>query len=208
MIRKFKAVGLALVACFAMSALVASGAQAVEFHSNVEHVKLTGKQIGTKGHVFTVGGGFGNVTCEVAEFEGTGTLKTNTEQTMVPTYKNCTESAFGTGVTVTCETCGYIFTPNANTVHVEGEFILHTGTGCTIRIKRQTIEGGTSYDNISSSHDVVVTTDITNRVVSFTEGGFFACGVSNGEHKEGSYTGETTVTGTTTTGGAAEISVS
>jgi hypothetical protein len=204
MIRKSKALGLALVACFAMSALVASAAQGAEFHSSLEHTEIHGSQIGT--HVFTVGGGFGNITCEEATFSGTSAAKTTSEVTVVPSYNKCRESAFGSAVTVTCLECGYLFTANG-VVHVEGEFLLHTGTGCTIHIKKQTLETGTTYDNGPS--DIVVTTDITNRVVSTTEGGFFACGISNGEHREGSYTGETTVTGTGTNNeGTATLSFS
>jgi hypothetical protein len=204
MVRKLEALSVAVAAYVLLNVLALSSAQAIEFHSSVEHTALSGGQVGT--NVFTVGGGFGNIVCEEVKFTGTGSAKTGTEQTDTPTYNKCTESAFGSSVTVTCLSCGVTFTPTSNKVDFEGEIVAHTGTGCTIHIKAQTIEGGVTYDNKTS--DVLVTVDVTSKVVSTTEGGFFACGVANGTHTEGSYTGEITAQGSNTAGEPATISVS
>jgi hypothetical protein len=201
MTRKLKALGLALVAVFAMSALAASAASAQEFHSSTEKTTLSGTQIGN--HSFTVGSGFGAITCKVAKFKGTQSTKTAASQEMTPEYKECTDS-FGRVVDVTVEG-HYLFTPptittGSATVHFVGVIILTItsppGTSvCHVTIRTQTIAGSTIYHNRTPrSSGIIVTTNATG-IHSTTEGGLFNCGVSNGEHTEGTYTGETEVTG-------------
>jgi hypothetical protein len=204
--RKIKPLIRAFVICVAFGAQSSSMAEAVEFHSSFEHTEIQGGQLGN--HIYTVGGGFGNVTCEVVRFNATIAAKTTSEVTTTPTEEGCKESAFGTTVTKTCISCEYILTANG-TMHFLGETIEHLGTGCTVVIKGpQTFTGANTYENKAGGH-IVVRTDITNKIVSTTSGGFFSCGVSNGEHKEGSLTGETTVSGLDTTGSeAATLSVS
>jgi hypothetical protein len=199
MIRKRKIVGLALVVCFAISVFSSAG-RAAEFHSSVEHTAIAEAQIGNV--AFTVGGGFGNITCEVAKWSGTSSSKTATSVVLVPTYEGCKESAFGSAATFTCIECNIIET-STGLVHFTGEEVWHLGTGCTITKKGQTVEGIT-YHNIGPNEKKTI--DITNVIIETTEGGFFACGVSNGEHKEGSFSGEVTVTGTTTTGESVTLS--
>jgi uncharacterized protein (DUF58 family) len=90
--RKFKALGLALAAVFAMSAVAASAASAAEFHSNKKHTILHAGQTTT--HTFTVGSGFGSITCTTAEFNGTAVNETEPTQTVTrPTAAVKTRSA-------------------------------------------------------------------------------------------------------------------
>lgn len=81
MMRKIKALGVAFIAVFAMSAVAASAAHAAMegeefFHSHVnlaavhpDSFILTGEQLGN--HVFTPKPGGAAVTCKKAKFEGT-----------------------------------------------------------------------------------------------------------------------------------------
>src|SRR6187397_102313 len=100
MIRKSKAIGLALIAVFAMSALVASAAQATPvFTTSVSPVSVhaTGEKIGEE---FTVDGV--TTVCEVSHYTGTATNGSST-LTMHPTYTGCVLKGVGINVTVNTE---------------------------------------------------------------------------------------------------------
>jgi hypothetical protein len=210
--RKIKALGLALVAALAMSAVAASASQA-EFHSSAAHTILSGSQVGN--HVFTVGGGFGAIECETANFSGSSTKVTEADQTITPEYKGCFDS-FERTVHVNMGGAQYTFTSPAATtgnanVHVVGGPItisVTSGAGatiCTVTIKEQT-NNNIVYHNLGGTNGVTVTTN-TNNVKATTSGGFLNCGVSNGEHTGGTYTGHTTMKGVNTAGEAVSISV-
>jgi hypothetical protein len=202
MIRNLKALGLALVAVFAMSAVAASAAGAAEFHSASAGTALKGTQVGN--HVFTVGSGFGSIKCTTANFTGTATNKTEKDQTITPEYKGCTDS-FGRTADVNVGTAKYTFTPAAPTtpavVHVTGTITIQITPGgglgeCNVTIGAQE-DNGIEYHNKEEGgvKYVEVTTNTTN-VVSTTSGGLFNCGVSNGTHTGGSYTGVSVTRGT------------
>jgi hypothetical protein len=226
MTRKLKALGLALVAVFATSALVASAAQAEEFtgydQSTGTHTETVIHGVQEGSHSFTAGSGFGSITCTTATFAGNSPTGTSTELTITPTYSGCSDS-FGRTVDVTMEGCDYKFTtptfvssgtysglvdlacPTGHSVTVH---VTSGGTSvCTVTIHAQTGLGSNHYTNKAGNpDDVTVTTDITN-LHTTTEGGFFNCGVSNGEHTDGSYVGNTTVTGETTGGAPLGVKV-
>src|SRR5262245_58717455 len=121
MTRNLKALGLAFVAVFAMSAIAASAAHATEyFHQHEEHTIITAANVGT-GHTganeFTIAPGL-TIKCTTAKFEGTevelekhveplttGTTWTKESLTVTPTYSECT--AFGFPAIVTHEECHY-----------------------------------------------------------------------------------------------------
>jgi len=208
MTRKIKALGLALVASLAMSALVASAAQA-EFHSTVAHTILTGEQTTT--HKFTVGSGFGAITCKKAKFTGTTTATTESSQVITPEYKECTDS-FGRTAHVTVEAKYRFTTPSKTTenaeVHLEGKITVQITNGsgvviCDVHITSQT-NNNIIYHNVAGG--VEVTTN-TNNVATTTSGGSLNCGVSDGAHAGGSYTGNTLTKGTDTEGKAVTITV-
>jgi hypothetical protein len=200
MTRNIKAVGLALVAAFAMSSLMASAAQALEFHYSAEHTTLSG--IGIGGQTFTAGGLFSPVTCEVAEFSGTATSKTATSLVLTPSYKNCKDTK---GRKVHWSASGkYIFTsPEVLTEesidHFEGEFTLSITNSsgiqvCHVVIKTQST-GRAIIHNTQQTKDLKITTVATKTVKSTTTGGAINCGISDGEHTEGSISGESEITG-------------
>jgi hypothetical protein len=118
--RKFKAVSLALIAVFALSAVAASSASATppKFTSNSGYpVTGTGEQPVGEPHVFAADGF--NTTCEVAKFSGTLTAASS-EQNITPVYEKCKTA--GVASTVTMNGCNYRFTmrttgvPNLATV--------------------------------------------------------------------------------------------
>jgi len=105
MTRRFKVLGAAFVAVLAMSALVASAAQATEFfHSHVEKTIVTGTGIGVQEFTLPNDAGASIVKCKGAKVEGTevgvknvggtlGTTWTTETSTVHPTYSECTLGA-------------------------------------------------------------------------------------------------------------------
>lgn len=173
--RKFKTLGLVMAAVFAMSAVSVSAASAAEFHAETAPVTLSGSQSST--HVFTTAAG--TVTCKVATFSGSSSVKTTKEITMTPKYENCTAFGF---ISVPIDVKGdYLFTANGD-IHVNGEFLITT-PGCTTTVSKQTIKGGNSFSN--GAGDVNVETNASG--IAYNE-----CGT---ERTGATYTGKTTVTG-------------
>ncbi len=187
MIRKFKALGLALVAVFAMSAVAASASQAAEFHSSADETFLSGEQAET--HEFTVGSGFGSITCENASFTGTSTETVSTDITITPAYSGCVD-ILGRTVDVTVSGT-YTFHSNG-TVDLSGSISLAITNGskqvkCTVTVGEQEGINGISYAN-SGANNIEVVANSSN-IKTTTSGGLLNCGVGNGSHTGGTYTG-------------------
>ena len=209
--RKIKALGLALVAALALTAVMASTASA-QFTSSSTHTIISGSQEGK--HVFTAGEGFGGITCTTATFAGTSASTNAADQTITPTYAGCKDS-FGRTVHVhetTTETftkTGTIGGTAIGVYHTSGSRVTtvtsSSSTVCTIVIKSPQTNNGITYHNVAGG-TVRLTTSATN-VISTTTGSFFNCGVSEGEHKEGTYSGTTKLAGVDTAGKAVTISV-
>jgi hypothetical protein len=215
--RKIKALGLALVAALALTAVMASTASA-QFTSATAHTILSGAQEGN--HVFTAGEGFGSIKCTTASFSGTTTSTNETDQTITPTYTGCTDS-FGRTVHVHT-TVKYTFTKTGTVegtpigvVHLvsPGSITITVTSGgstvCTVHITVPQTQTGITYHTLESGgvKFVRVTTKATG-VKSTTTGNFFNCGISEGAHSEGTYTGTTNMTGKDTAGNPVSISVS
>src|SRR4051812_13118416 len=98
-----KILGLALLAAFALTAVLASAASA-QFTSNKEHTILSGSQKEGTNDVFSAGEGFGAITCENGTFNGTLVNKSETSVVLTPTYENCKDSFGRTVHTHTTET--------------------------------------------------------------------------------------------------------
>lgn len=203
MSRKLKALGLALVASLALSVVAASTAQAIEFHSSAENTTLMGSQVGN--HEWTVGSGFGAIKCKTATFAGTAKLKTESTELLTPVYKECTDS-LGRIVHITASQQNKFTPPTSMTglsvEHREGELTISITSGgkqiCHVLIKTQTSNGIGFHNAVNSGTSrkhLVITTNTTN-TVSITIGGFFNCGLPDGAHTGGSYTGTTTLSGT------------
>jgi len=194
MTRNLKALGLALVAVFAMSALVAGVASAAEFHSEVETTTIKASQSNT--HLFKTTAG--EVTCLSATFEGKQTTKTASSITVTPTYKECHINFFGSKVsaTVNMNGCDYTLyaagTADITCPTKEAEVV---AAGCTIKVAGQTGLSSVSYSNIAKHIDI----NASLGGIKYSHSGF-TCGTGSGT--AGTYNGTTTAEGN---GGAAKI---
>jgi hypothetical protein len=173
MTRNLKALGLALVAVFAMSAMAASAAQAEGVSeltpANNQHVIITGEQIGKMSILFATGL---EMTCESVKFDSTITGNSTT-LTETPTYSGC-HSALGS-ITITMNGCDYlihgqltnggaypvstdIVCPTVEGVektielHIYGD-AGHTTLNCTLTIKGQTGKTTTTITNVAGTPD-------------------------------------------------------
>jgi hypothetical protein len=189
MTRNLKALGLALVAVFAMSALVTSAASAAEFHSEGENTTVTASQVNT--HVFKTTAG--EVTCAKATFSGTQAAKTASSITVNATYSECHINFFGSKVsaTVNMNGCDYVLyaSNKADIVCPAGKKIVVSAAGCTVEVGGQTGKTTVSYTNKENKH-IDITPNLTG--ISYNHTGF-TCGTGSGT--TGTYTGTTTASG-------------
>jgi hypothetical protein len=211
MIRNFKALALALVAVFAMSAIAASVASATAGTLTAEGRTVigTGEQVGEHELMFTdhplSGGGFATTKCKKATFTGTaGVTDGATSVTVHPEYKECT--AFGQPATITTTGCDYLLhfgTPTAGGWHVvtdivcTGNSVIRIVTGtCDIHIKSQTgltTSEATNSGGASTAMDLLLHTNITGIKYTVTKDPI-GCPLSGiGDFSNGDYRGTTTV---------------
>jgi hypothetical protein len=146
------AVGLALVAVLAMSAVAASGAQAGTFESAGYPTTISGAQV-TKHEITT---NAGTLKCNVATFAGSAT-EASSELTLAPTYSGCTIAGFGAAVNM--NGCDYLLTALGSSgsgvaieIHIVcpgGKKIEITvvGTTCKISIDSQSRAGIVGTNN-------------------------------------------------------------
>lgn len=199
MTRNLKALGLALVAVFALTAVGASAASAAEFHSEATETVLTGSQIGTD--VFETNGG--TVECSEATYVGEQSGTTTTTATVTPTYSGCTAFGFG-GASVNTNGCEYEFHSNG-TVDIQscntaaGVIVTASLFGtrkCTVEVPEQAGVSGVTFTSsgAGTTRDITVDVAITSLHYIQTAGtGFGAC--ASGTATNGKYNGSTTVTG-------------
>ena len=210
MIRNLKALGLGLIVAVAFSAVAASAASAVEYHSSTTPTTLFGVQSNT--HEFGIAG-IGGVTCKVAEFSGTQTGTTAKTVTITPTYKECT--AFGDPTaTVNMTGCDFLFnqptgsaptyTGTVNVVCPTGKTIDITfklgSDECTLTIPGQTGLGTVSYTN--NKPHVDVSSNVSK--ITYSRDGTGLCTTISAEATNGTYKGNVTLKGNA---GAATIFV-
>jgi len=206
MTRKLKALWLTVVAAFAMTAVLASGAQAqVKVTVGASPAWLTGSQVGS--HKFTVHNNGPIITCEQVTF--TATVKSgDTEVTIVPSYSACTAAigAENFPVTITLNDCDLLFHGGievSSTTFSEGEIDLRCSAGkvveihiykkaphtvenelCALTITEQLNKQITESHNISGTpNDLTFTSEIT---LNITRHGSLLCGkATNGSVYEG-----------------------
>ena len=201
--RKIKALGLALVAALALTAVMASTASA-NFTSTVAHTTLSGSATESSMRL-TAGAGVGAINCTTT-FHGTVAGASVPTWTVKPTYgPTCTDS-LGRTVHVTTNTLEYHFLSTASkgslTVTGDIEYTVTSGSGhCTITTKGHQTFNGISYTK--SGNDLLITFN-TNNITVEMHGGFFACGTSATHSATGTLTGSVLMKGN---GGAANISV-
>jgi hypothetical protein len=107
--RNLKALGLAMVAALALSAVAASAAQAATHHVTAGSAPAVVTAKDTVNTVFKITGGEHEVECSTTKYEGTLAVATNTEVTVTPTYSGChVDSIFGPSATVDVNHCAYV----------------------------------------------------------------------------------------------------
>ena len=209
MTRNLKALGLALIAVFAMSALVASAAQA-EFtftgwettESNHVHTTYKSEQAAAFGDVFRVTTGKTALRCSTANGAGTSTTGDDATVTLSVTYSsNCSAAGIENVATVEPTSCHFRF--HITGKHTEHEYTgdvhvlcttpgdsihvtIWTGTNhsgaptCEITIPEQTINGITYINKTTGGLKTVeVKVNSTNVETNMTKGGIL-CGESTG----------------------------
>ena len=195
MIHKFKALGLALVAILAMSAFATSAASALEFTATNGNypVNFSGTQPASEPPKFT-GDGY-TTECNVEKFSGTLSGKSSTIE-VTPTYEGCT--SFGISSTVTMNGCKYWFHISSSNLALVSlicplgkEVTIHAGT-CVIHIPPYTAKSHALITNVSPR--LAVKKTVSGISMSYTDA--FLC----------PFTGNTTTTEGTLTGGAVELS--
>jgi hypothetical protein len=223
MIRNLKALGLAFVAVFALSAMTASAASATDlFRSSSTPVTLTGEQEFTAGvgDIFTTTAGA--IECLSAKYHGTVATSPVSEVVVKPTYTSCSLAEI-IPAKVDFGSCTYKFTidepagATTGSVHLEcpnaGEEVTVTagvndaGVGtnkCTIHIPPQTV-GGIKYTNVGASDPTKeITVDVNASGITYKETagtGTGACVTSTLQHTA-TYVGKALVTGEQDTGSA------
>jgi len=220
MIRKFKALGLALVAVFAMSAVVASAASATSGTlTTTGNVTATAEQVGE--HVFTltshpVSGGFATTKCKKAHFKGVGTVATGaTSVTVTPEYKECT--AFGLPATITHEECNYVLktgTPvNATEWHVTTDVVCPAGKAikivaqtCEVTVGSQTGLATSTVANGAGGH-LTLNTNISKIKYTVVKDGIGCPLAKTGAFEDGHYVGTSTVKGLDALGNPVAVSI-
>ena len=168
MTRNLKAMGLALFAAFALSAIGAQTASADLFVAPPDTVVTA--EADTVDHTWAYG--LGTVKCEVTNFSGTsGENEEETSLTVTPTFDECT--LFDDLAVVRTNHCYYVFTSHTDgnghaPVHIEcenaGEHIEFevVETGCTVTVAGgQTTGNGVSFANGDSGSEADVTVDLT-----------------------------------------------
>ena len=215
MIRNLKALGLALVAVFAMSAVAAGSASAEEyaFHSSASFTTLTGSQSGATNDVFTTDAG--TVTCNTATYHGAISAAETTTISLAPTYSSCTLEPFGSAV-VSPNGCEYLIHAETqvdeNDFETATEIVCPSGkeitvvaslfgtTKCTVHIPPQSLGTGITVTNQTTAAGVSdIQAHISFSGITYTEtpgSGFGACEGSGGATTHnGTYTGLATITG-------------
>lgn len=198
MTRKFKALGLAFVAVFAMSAIVASAAQATTHKMDTPGLATAKIKAVSEGEQ-TLATSTASVKCKSAEFNGTVSGETNiTEITVSPTYSECklgSETA-----TVTTTGCNYVLKGVTSAggdataaVSCSGGSEIEIKTSlCTLLIGTQTPAGGVHYTGTtgeSGKEEVTIAATVSG-IVYEKEGGLGCLFAGNGH--DASYTGNTT----------------
>jgi hypothetical protein len=202
MINKIKALGLAMVAVFAMSAVAASAASAHEFTSSVDNTTLMGEA--TTPQVFNTT--VGELECSAVSLdEANSTIEGTTAETVTarPEYSGCVKAGTSTKIYPEFGECGYVFTSETTEELAEVEIecpnegeeveIKATGfkLGC-VNVPPQPVTGVHYIDATTGTGtgDIDVVANVSG--IEYNEKG--VCGSGHGE--EGTYTGTVTVQGT------------
>ncbi len=203
MIRKFKALALALVAVLAVGAVVASAAQAVPVITGSGAVHATGSGVGEQFTIDHV-----TIVSSVSHYTGTVTNNSSTIR-LTPTY---TESKVGEAIpaTITTHECHYLLHLNkkdagpvyAATVDVEctGKpiTIVSTNPKCKMEINSQV--GLSRVEITNDATDLTIKPNVSGITGTVTEDGFLCPFTSVGPKTGGTYKTTSPITLTASSG--------
>jgi hypothetical protein len=178
------------MAMFALTAVAASAAQAIEFHSEIENTTITASTETGSNSVFDAAGA--SISCASATFTGTQATKTSPTVTVTPVYSNCTFLGV-LNVPVKTNGCQYTFHANGET-DVTGASctaITFEATGCKVEVKKQTGLKEVTYTNLGTGATREVT--VTPHVIGITYTSSGLC-PKNGTFADGNYTSGNAVT--------------
>jgi hypothetical protein len=209
MTRNLKALGLALVAVFALGAVMASGASAHEFTSTSEKTILTGTSELERGFVIHTNGPESTPAIEChADYEGTIEGKAVSSVTVTPTISNC-NNVLGQAVTVTTNHCAFILEGATTGEHAvsklecaafdsahptTNKIVMKFGTACTLEFGEQVPKKGSRYTATTVGGFGHVTVNVTVEGFVFTKTGPLCAGVP-GNGTNGVFTDQVTVKG-------------
>jgi hypothetical protein len=190
--RKFKTLGLTLVAVFAMSAMWAASSQAAQLTSSSAPVSISGTQVGEHELTFSIG----TFTCEEVTFSGTMSTTSTESLTLTPTYEGCFVAGLlpvsfdRTG----CDFAFRIFGLDVDIVCPEGKHIDITipSISCRITLLPQTISK-TQLANLGGGIVGILKTltSLTYRYDALSAGG--CAGHGGEERSDGTYEGNSTI---------------
>jgi len=219
--RNIKILGLALVAMFSMSAVMAVSASADTLTASSYPAVLTGTADEENGFKDTFTTTAGTVKCPDTHYDGptiTGPLNgTTTKVIVTPTYPAAGCTGFGFPATIHHGNCNYEFkvlAGTAGTVNLEcssGELtITAIGAGttkCTVHVPSQTdIPGTISYKNVAGGK-ITVEANLTGLIYKHTAGtGVGAC--PNGSAVNGTFTAKAFISAQTHAGVAIPLILS
>jgi hypothetical protein len=215
---KFRIGGLSLLAIVLASTALASAAHASEFtFSNREsgaheHAIIKGEQTTTVKYSF--GEGYAPITCATANLSGTSATGTDTALELEPEFSSCQDSLGR--ITHTVHVVGrwrwvikyVLHVPIMLLEYVKTEHTVTTTDGsgkavCTVTVPSQNLGEAGSFETMESGGGTDLTAKVeAKNIKSTVSGGFFNCGISNGEHTGGTMTGTFTVTAENTSGAA------
>lgn len=184
MTRNLKTLGLAVMAMFALTAVAASAAQAIEFHSEIENTTVTASTEAGSNSVFDAAGS--SISCASATFTGSQAAKTSPTLTVTPVYSNCTFLGV-VGVPVETNGCQYTFNANGE-VAITGASctaITFQAVGCKVEVGKQSGLKEVTYTNLGTGagREVTVTPHVTG--ITYTSSGLCP---KNGTFTDGNYT--------------------
>lgn len=197
MTRNLKVFGLALMAMFALTAVAASAAQAIEFHSEIENTTVTAKTEAGSNSVFDAAGA--SISCTSGTFTGSQVAKTSATLTVTPAYSGCTFLGV-LNVPVKVNNCQYTFSANGEVAVTGGSCtaITFEAAGCKVEVKAQSGLKEVTYTNLKTGteREVTVTPHVTGikytatglcpKIGTFSDGNYTSGNaVAKGENSKG-----------------------
>jgi hypothetical protein len=218
MIRKLLALSLVFIAALAISAVIASAAQAEPRFTAADYpMTLDGTPVEGEEHVFGLGGS--EFRCEEAEFSGES-AKASATVTLTPVYGSCVYSSFE--ATVNMNGCDYLLHAGkeleADRFHAALDLVCPKGKEisvttasekCHITIPEQSgletiaIENDTAEEG---KDDIALSLAVTG--IDYTvENTGFPCSLIKGKFENGTYVGGETLEGTDEKGNSIDLDV-